>query len=58
MIIWNKCQLKLSSQAQNQYLDYLIDPDFQWANSVIIWKIMHAKHVIKKLVYNCRGNRL
>ena len=27
-INWNKCQLKVSTERQNQYLDFLIDPSF------------------------------
>ena len=32
IIIWNKYQSRVSRQAQNQYLDYLIDPSFQGIN--------------------------
>ena len=32
---WNIYQSKLSIQAENQYLDYLIDPRFQ---IIIYWK--------------------
>ena len=28
-INWNKLQSKVSTQAQSQYLDYLVDPRFQ-----------------------------
>ena len=28
-ITWNKYQLKISTEIQSQYLDYLIDPSFQ-----------------------------
>ena len=31
-INWNKCQSKISTERQNQYLDYLIDPSFQEVN--------------------------
>ena len=31
-IIWNKYLSKASTQAQNQYLDYQIDPNFQGRN--------------------------
>ena len=31
---WNKYQSKVTSQAQNQYLGYLIDPAFQEVNSL------------------------
>ena len=29
-INWNKYQSKISIERQNQYLDYLTDPNFQW----------------------------
>ena len=32
IIIWNKYQSRVSRQAQNQYLGYLIDPSFQGIN--------------------------
>ena len=31
-INWNKYQSKVSTERQNQYLDYLIDPTFQGVN--------------------------
>ena len=31
---WNKCQSKKSPQAQNQYLDFFIDPSFQEVNKL------------------------
>ena len=39
-INWNKYQSKLIQQTQNRYLDYLIDPSFQIANTLcfIVWK--------------------
>ena len=31
-INWNKYQSKVSAEAQNPYLDYLVDPSFQEVN--------------------------
>ena len=31
-INWNKYQAKVSTEGQNQYLDFLIDPSFQGVN--------------------------
>ena len=36
MIIWNKYQSKVTDQAQNRYLDYLIDPRFQRVNRLFL----------------------
>ena len=33
---WNKYQLKVTMQRQNQYLDYLIDPNFQGVNRLFL----------------------
>ena len=33
---WNKYQSKVTVQAQNQYLDYLIDPSFQEVNKLSV----------------------
>ena len=33
---WNKYQAKLSTQNQNQYLDYLTDPSFQGVNRLFL----------------------
>ena len=35
-INWNKYQSKISVQAQNQYLDYLVDPSFQGVNRLFV----------------------
>ena len=35
-INWNKYQSKITQQAQNQYLDLLIDPSFQGVNRLFI----------------------
>ena len=34
-INWNKYQLEMSTERQNQYLDYLIDSKFQGVNRVL-----------------------
>ena len=33
---WNKYQSKISTQARNRYLDYLIDPSFQGVNRLFV----------------------
>ena len=35
-IIWNKYQLKVSTERQKQYLDFLIDPSFQGVNRLFV----------------------
>ena len=35
-INWNKYQSKISTQAQNQYLDFLINPSFQGVNRIFV----------------------
>ena len=35
-INWNKYQSKRTTQAQNPYLDFLIDPSFQGVNSLFV----------------------
>ena len=35
-INWNKYQSRVSTQAQNQYLNYLIDPIFQGVNRLFM----------------------
>ena len=35
-INWNKYQLKISPERQNQYLDFLIDPRFQGVNRLFV----------------------
>ena len=35
-INWNKYQLKVSIQARNKCLDYLIDPNFQGVNTLFV----------------------
>ena len=33
---WNKYQSKVSIEAHNQYIDYLIDPSFQGVNRLFV----------------------
>ena len=35
-INWNKHQAKVSTERQNQYLDFLIDPSFQVVNRLFV----------------------
>ena len=35
-INWNKCKSKVTVQATNQHLDYLIDPSFQGVNRLFV----------------------
>ena len=35
-INWNKYQTKKSTERQNQYLDFLIDPSFQRVNGILV----------------------
>ena len=35
----NKCQSKVSTQAQKQYLDYFIDPDFKEPAEVLLYHL-------------------
>ena len=35
-ISWNKCQWKVSSKIQNQYLNFLIDSSFQGVNRLFV----------------------
>ena len=36
LINWNKYQSKVTQQAQNRYLDFLIDPSFQEVNRLFV----------------------
>ena len=36
-INWNKYQAKITNEAQNRYLDYLIDPSFQGVNKLFLF---------------------
>ena len=58
IIIWSKYQSRLSSQTQNQYLDYLIDPSFQGAKRLFVLsfenKTMLTEEVKKIFSSKCR----
>ena len=43
-INWNKYQSKISVQAQNQYLDYLVDPSFQGVNRLFVLSFENNAH--------------
>ena len=55
-INWNKYQSKLTQQTQNRYLDYLIDPSFQIANTLFVLsfenkndRIVHTGYFLSKV---------
>ena len=52
-INWNKYQSKPSIQAQNQYLDYLIDPSLQGVNRHFLChlKIMHTEQITIDILF-------
>ena len=41
-INWNKYQSKVTIQASNTYLDYIIDPDFQGVNRLFVLSFENA----------------
>ena len=45
-INWNKYQSKAAIQAQNQYLDYIIDPSFQGVNRLFIFSFENNAHLV------------
>ena len=47
-IKWNKYRSKTLTQTQNQYLDYLVDPTFQWVN--ILFVISFENHANKSYI--------
>ena len=42
-IIWNKYKSKDSTDAKNQYLDYIIDPSFQRVNRHFVFSFENDK---------------
>ena len=44
MINWSKYQSKVSIQAPNPYLDYLIDPSFQGLNRLFVLSFKNTAH--------------
>ena len=47
-IYWNKYQSKVSIQAPNIYLGYLIDPGFQWVNRLLFYHLKKYRENSKK----------
>ena len=52
---WNKYQSKVTEEAQNRYLDYLIDPRFQGVNRLFVLsfenrtdRIVHTGYLFQK----------
>ena len=43
-VYWNEYLSKTTTEAQNQYLDYLIDPSFQGANRLFVLAFENAAH--------------
>ena len=52
-INWNKYQPKVSTERQNQYLDFLTDPSFQGVNRLIVYylKIKHKVQVTNDIIF-------
>ena len=49
---WNKYQSKVTIQAPNLYLDYLIDPIFQGANRLFCHlKILHIEQYTQNIIF-------
>ena len=56
IINWNKYQSKISTEAQNQYLDFLINPSFHRTNRLFVLyfknengRTSHSKYYIAKV---------
>ena len=56
-INWNRYQSKVSIQAQNQYLDYLVDPSFQGVNRLSVLSFQNNAHwaSYKQFSANCNN---
>ena len=54
-INWNKYQSKVSIQAPNPYLDFLIDPSFQGVNRLFVlsFEYKYDRTVHTKYCINC-----
>ena len=50
-IDWNKYQSKVSTERQNQYLDYLIDPSFQDVNRLFVLSFEDNAHRTRHTEY-------
>ena len=48
---WNKCWSKVSTQAQNQYFDYLIDPSFKGVNRLFV--LLFEKNALRTSYNQC-----
>lgn len=46
IIIWKKYESEASTQAQNKYLNYLLDPSFQGENSLLVLSFENNVHRI------------
>ena len=44
IIIWKKYQSEASTQAQNKYLNYLLDPSFQGENRLLVLSFENNVH--------------
>ena len=57
---WNKCQSKTLTERKNQYLYYLIDPNFQGVNKLffIISKKSTKNNLQTILSSDCRNKQL
>ena len=45
IIFCNKYKLRVLAQTQNQYLDYLIDPRFQWVGRLFLY-LFHKRYFL------------
>ena len=45
-INWNKYEVKVSPERQNQYLDFLIDPHFQGVNKLFVLSFKNEEDII------------
>ena len=57
IIIWSKYQSRVSSQTQNQYLDYLIDPNFQGAKRLFVLSFAYWRSQ-KDIFFQMQSKRL
>ena len=49
IVIWNKYRSKVTTQTQNQYLDFLIDPIFPGVNSLFVMTFEKDQKSSKRL---------
>ena len=55
-INWNKYLAKITNQAQNRYLDYLIDQRFQGVNKLFVLTVKNADGRESHKLYSYCGN--